>query len=61
LAGQNGRSGVHLCPAAPSLAGPGFNLISQDSVVTPGVITIALPPSQNSTELGQQLQKAGIS
>jgi hypothetical protein len=28
-------------------------------VATPGVITIALPPSHNSTELGRQLQKAG--
>jgi aspartate aminotransferase-like enzyme len=37
----------------------GFNVIAQDSVATPGVITIALPPSQNSAELGQQLQKAG--
>jgi aspartate aminotransferase-like enzyme len=37
----------------------GFNLIAQDSDATPGVVTIALPPSHNSTQLGQQLQKAG--
>jgi aspartate aminotransferase-like enzyme len=37
----------------------GFNLIAQDSVATPGVVTIALPPNHNSTELGRQLQKAG--
>jgi aspartate aminotransferase-like enzyme len=37
----------------------GFNLVAQDSAATPGVVTIALPPSQNSIQLGQQLQKAG--
>jgi aspartate aminotransferase-like enzyme len=37
----------------------GFNLIAQDSDTTPGVVTIELPPSQNSAQLGQQLQKAG--
>jgi aspartate aminotransferase-like enzyme len=37
----------------------GFNLIAQDSVATPGVVTIAVPPNQDSTQMGQQLQKAG--
>jgi len=38
----------------------GFNLIAQDSDAMPGVVSIALPPSQSSAELGQQLQKAGF-
>jgi aspartate aminotransferase-like enzyme len=37
----------------------GFTLVAPDSVATPGVVTIALAPGQNSTLLGQQLQKAG--
>jgi aspartate aminotransferase-like enzyme len=37
----------------------GFTLIAQDSIATPGVVTIALPASQNSAQLGQQLHKAG--
>jgi aspartate aminotransferase-like enzyme len=37
----------------------GFNLVAQDFIATPGVVTIALPPGQNSAQLGQQLQKAG--
>jgi len=38
----------------------GFNLIAQDSDAMPGVVSFALPPSQSSAELGQQLQKAGF-
>jgi aspartate aminotransferase-like enzyme len=37
----------------------GFNLITSDSDATPGVVTIALPSSQNSVELGRQVHKAG--
>jgi aspartate aminotransferase-like enzyme len=37
----------------------GFHLIAPDPDATPGVVTIALPPGQNSTHLGQELQKAG--
>jgi aspartate aminotransferase-like enzyme len=37
----------------------GFNLVASDSDATPGVVTIALPPGQNSVELGRQLQRAG--
>jgi aspartate aminotransferase-like enzyme len=37
----------------------GFKLIAPDHDATPGVVTIALPPGQNSAHLGQQLQKAG--
>jgi aspartate aminotransferase-like enzyme len=38
----------------------GFNLITPDSDATPGVITIALPPSRDSVQLGRQLQQAGF-
>jgi len=38
----------------------GFNLVATDSDATPGVVTIALPPSQNSAQLGQQLHTAGF-
>jgi len=38
----------------------GFNLVAPDSDATPGVVTIALPPSQNSAQLGQQLHDAGF-
>jgi aspartate aminotransferase-like enzyme len=38
----------------------GFNLIAPDSDATPGVITIALPPSQNSAQVGQQSHRAGF-
>jgi aspartate aminotransferase-like enzyme len=37
----------------------GFTLVAPDSVATPGVVTIALAPGQNSVQIGQQLQKAG--
>jgi aspartate aminotransferase-like enzyme len=38
----------------------GFNLLAPDSEATPGVITIALPPSQNSAQLGQLSHRAGF-
>ena len=37
----------------------GFNVIAPDSDATPGVVTVALPPGQSATQLGEQLQKAG--
>jgi len=38
----------------------GFNLLAPDSDATPGVITIALPPGQNSDQLGQLSHRAGF-
>jgi aspartate aminotransferase-like enzyme len=38
----------------------GFNLVAPDSEATPGVVTIALPPSQNSAHLGQLSHRTGF-
>jgi aspartate aminotransferase-like enzyme len=38
----------------------GFNLITPDAEAMPGVVTIALPPSQNSAQLGEQSHRAGF-
>ncbi len=37
----------------------GFTLVAPDSDATPGVVTIALTPSQSAVKLGQQLHGAG--
>ena len=36
-----------------------FRLITTESDAVPGVVTIALPGDQNSSDFGQKLQKAG--
>jgi aspartate aminotransferase-like enzyme len=38
----------------------GFRLIATDAEAMPGVVTITLPPGENSSEFGQKLQKAGF-
>jgi aspartate aminotransferase-like enzyme len=42
-----------------NLRSMGFQIVAPDSHATPGVISIALPQSQNSGHLGGQLQRAG--
>ncbi len=42
-----------------SLRSIGFQLVAPDPDATPGVVSIALPPNQNSAQLGAQLQRAG--
>ena len=42
-----------------SLRAIGFQLVAPDPDATPGVVSIALPPNQNSAQLGAQLQRAG--
>ena len=37
----------------------GFNLIGNGALVSPAVITIALPPEMNSTKIGEAMQEAG--
>jgi aspartate aminotransferase-like enzyme len=37
----------------------GFELIAAEEYAAPGVVTIALPSSVNSTDFGAQLQQAG--
>ncbi len=37
----------------------GFNLIGNGTLVSPAVITIALPPEMNSTKIGEAMQEAG--
>lgn len=41
------------------LAGLGFELVGADAVTSPAVVTIALPPEQNSVRLGGLIQEAG--
>jgi aspartate aminotransferase-like enzyme len=38
----------------------GFNLVASDADATPGVLTIALPPGQDSAQLGRDLHEAGF-
>jgi aspartate aminotransferase-like enzyme len=38
----------------------GFQLLAPDGQAVPGVVTIVLPPEQNSSDFGQKLQKAGF-
>ncbi len=38
----------------------GFRLIASDAEAMPGVVTIILPPEQNSSDFGLKLQKAGF-
>ena len=38
----------------------GFRLIATQAEAMPGVVTITLPPEQNSSDFGQKLQKAGF-
>ncbi|HEX3718831.1 MAG TPA: aminotransferase class V-fold PLP-dependent enzyme [Verrucomicrobiae bacterium] len=42
-----------------SLRSMGFQVVASDSNATPGVVSIALPQTQNSAHLGAQLQRAG--
>ena len=44
----------------PRLRSMGFRLVASDADATPGVVTIALPPGQSSTQLGQKLHEAGF-
>ena len=37
----------------------GFNLIGNGALLSPAVITIALPPEMNSTKTGEAMQQAG--
>jgi hypothetical protein len=37
----------------------GFQLVASDADATPGVVSIALQPNQNSAQLGVRLQRAG--
>ena len=37
----------------------GFNLIGNGALLSPAVITIALPPEMNSTKIGEAMQEAG--
>jgi aspartate aminotransferase-like enzyme len=38
----------------------GFRLLATATEAMPGVVTIVLPPEQNSSDFGQKLQKAGF-
>jgi len=44
----------------PRLRALGFQLVASDADATPGVVTIALPPGESSTQLGQRLHEAGF-
>jgi aspartate aminotransferase-like enzyme len=44
----------------PRLRAMGFQLVASDAEATPGVVTIALPKGQSSTQLGQKLHEAGF-
>jgi aspartate aminotransferase-like enzyme len=37
----------------------GFNLVGNDALVSPAVITLALPPDMNSTKIGEAMQETG--
>ena len=39
----------------------GFRIVAGDSYAAPAVITLALPPNMNSTDLGDSLEQAGFS
>jgi aspartate aminotransferase-like enzyme len=41
------------------LAETGFNLIGNGMLVSPAVVTIALPPEMNSSKIGEAMQEAG--
>ena len=37
----------------------GFNLVGNGALVSPAVITLALPPEMNSTKIGEAMQETG--
>jgi aspartate aminotransferase-like enzyme len=41
------------------LVGMGFNLVGNGALVSPAVITMALPPEMNSAKIGEAMQEAG--
>ena len=48
-----------LLSCAKSLVEIGFTLIGSDTVTSPVVVTIALPPEMNSLKIGGMIQEAG--
>ena len=41
------------------LMGMGFNLVGNGALLSPAVVTIALPPEMNSAKIGEAMQEAG--